>query len=205
MNLLSTESLRQKGVFYRLDRQQLFIAYIDEVDVILVDVYLYNGLPYLVTELPITALNTSKVVYKAEATMLIQYLRLGYIQLRKIIAIVRKGIIKIKGNRYLHCIAYLIAQLHQVYSRIPLVRPTLIYYLVSVDVVLVRQPSLTKDRYFILFTEAKSLERDILFLLYKSAAATNIKIYYRRRKNEGYSIVVYRLDGGKEYSSNTLL
>lgn len=70
-NLLSIESLREKGVFYRLDRQQLFIAYTDDVDVILADVYLYNRLPYLVTELLVTALTSSKVVYKAEATMLV--------------------------------------------------------------------------------------------------------------------------------------
>lgn len=70
-NLLSTESLREKGVFYRSDRQQLFIAYNSNVDVILADVYSYNGLPYLVTEAPVTILISSKTARKAKATILV--------------------------------------------------------------------------------------------------------------------------------------
>lgn len=70
-NLLSTELLRKKGVFYRSNRQQLFITYTDKVDVILADVYIYNGLPYLVTELLVIALISSKVVHKAEASILV--------------------------------------------------------------------------------------------------------------------------------------
>lgn len=58
-------------MFYRSDRQQLFITYTDKVDVILADVYIHNGLPYLVTELLVTALISSKVVYKAEASILV--------------------------------------------------------------------------------------------------------------------------------------
>lgn len=137
--------------------------------------------------------------------MLVQHLRLGYIYPRKLIAIVQKNVIKITSSRQLRCIACLLVHVHQVYSRIPSVRPTLVYYLVSVDVILVRQPSLTKDQYATLFTEAKALEREISFLSYKSAAAVDLKSYYQRRKNAGYSVVVYRLDGGKEYSRNALL
>lgn len=70
-NLLLTESLRERGVFYRSDRQQLFIAYTDNVDVILADVYLYNRLPYLVTDALATALVASKVARKAKATILV--------------------------------------------------------------------------------------------------------------------------------------
>lgn len=73
-NLLLTKSLRQKGVFYRSDRQQLFIKYTDSVDIVLADVYSYNGLLYLALELLATALTamiTSKTIKKAEATMLI--------------------------------------------------------------------------------------------------------------------------------------
>lgn len=73
------------------------------------------------------------------------------------------------------------------------------------DVVIVRKPSLTKDRYFTLFTEAKLLERDVAFSLYKSAAAIDLRDYYKRRKNAGYLVVIFRLDGRKEYSSNVLL
>lgn len=70
-NLLSTKSLRERGVFYRSDRQQLFIVYTNNVDVILADVYLYNRLPYLVTDVLATALVISKVARKAKATILV--------------------------------------------------------------------------------------------------------------------------------------
>lgn len=56
-----------------------------------------------------------------------------------------------------------------------------------------------------MFTEAKSLERDVAFSLYKSAATTDLRNYYKRRKNAGYLVVIFRLDGRKEYSSNVLL
>lgn len=69
-NLLSTELLRKKGVFYRSDRQYLFIRYTDNKDVIIADIYLYDGLPYLVTEPNVIALN-SKVATKLEALMLV--------------------------------------------------------------------------------------------------------------------------------------
>lgn len=70
-NLLSTELLREKGVFYRSDRQQLFIIYTDKVDVILVDVYLYNRLPYLVIEALVIALVLLKIVTKPKASILV--------------------------------------------------------------------------------------------------------------------------------------
>lgn len=204
-NLLSTESLREKGVFYCSDRQQLFIAYNSNVDVILADVYSYNGLPYLVIEAPVTILISSKTARKAKAIILVQYLRLGYIYLRKLVTIAKQGLIQITGSRELYCIAYLLAQAYQVYSRIPIVRPVLVYYLVSIDVVIVRYPSLTKDRYFILFTEAKALERDVFFLSYKSGATVYIQTYYIRRKNTRYLVVIYRLDRGREYRGNVLI
>lgn len=109
INLLSTESLREKGVFYRSDRQQLFIAYTSSVDVVLADVYSYNGLPHLVTELPATALMSSKVTRKAEATMLVWHLRLGYIHPRKLLTIAKQGLIEITSSRQLHCVACLLA------------------------------------------------------------------------------------------------
>lgn len=70
-NLLLTESLREKGVFYRSDRQQLFMTYTDKVDVILADVYSHNRLPYLVTEAPVIALVSLKVATKPEASILV--------------------------------------------------------------------------------------------------------------------------------------
>lgn len=70
-NLLLIESLRQKGVFYRSDRQHLFIKYTDSVDIILVDVYIHNRLPYLVIQPYATALVISKTAIKAEATILV--------------------------------------------------------------------------------------------------------------------------------------
>lgn len=69
-NLLSTESLYKKEMFYRSDRQYLFIKYTENEDVVIADVYLYNGLPYLVTKPSVTVLN-SKVATKAEASMLV--------------------------------------------------------------------------------------------------------------------------------------
>lgn len=56
-----------------------------------------------------------------------------------------------------------------------------------------------------MFTEGKSLERDVFFSEHKGAAALYLKSYYIRRKNAGYSVIVFRIDGGKEYSSNVLL
>lgn len=72
INLLSTELLRLKGVFYCSDRQQLFITYTDSIDIVIADVHIYNSLPYLVIELLIvTAITSSKVARKAEATILV--------------------------------------------------------------------------------------------------------------------------------------
>lgn len=47
------------------------MKYIDSVDVILADVYIYNRLPYLVIQPYATVLVTSKTAIKAEATMLV--------------------------------------------------------------------------------------------------------------------------------------
>lgn len=94
---------------------------------------------------------------------------------------------------------------YQVYSRIPSVRLLLVYQLVSVDVITVRQPSLTKDKYATLFTEGKTLERDVCFSEHKGVAASYLKGYYIRRKSAGYSVIVFRIDGGKEYRGNSLL
>lgn len=58
-------------MFYRSDRQQLFIVYTSSVDVVLADVYSYNRLPYLVTELLAIVLMSLKVTRKVEATMLV--------------------------------------------------------------------------------------------------------------------------------------
>lgn len=137
--------------------------------------------------------------------MLVQHLRLGYIHLRKLATIAKKGIIIILGDRQLYCIVCLIAQSHQVYSRILSVRLLLVYYLVSVDVVYVRQPSLTKDRNFILFIEGKALKREAYFSAYKGAAAVYLKTYYLQRRNASYLVVIFRIDGGKEYRGNALL
>lgn len=53
-------------------------------------------------------------------------------------AIAAKGVIEITGNRKLVCLAYIEANSYLVYSRILLVRPSIVYYLVSIDVVIVR-------------------------------------------------------------------
>lgn len=69
-NLLLIELLRKKGVFYRSNRQYLFIRYTDNKDVIIADVYLYDGLPYLVTKPNVIVLNL-KVATKPEALILV--------------------------------------------------------------------------------------------------------------------------------------
>lgn len=73
-NLLLIEALRKKGVFYRSNRQQLFIRYNDSTDVVIADVYLYNRLPYLVTTALVNttiALALSKVATSAYGTILV--------------------------------------------------------------------------------------------------------------------------------------
>lgn len=57
-------------MFYRSDRQYLFIRYTDSEDVVIADVYLYDRLLYLVIEPSVNAFN-SKVATKAEATILV--------------------------------------------------------------------------------------------------------------------------------------
>lgn len=150
-------------------------------------------------------MHSTKVAAKALASILVWYLRLGHIYRRKLLAIAKNSTIKITGTRELYCITCLLGQLYIVYSRIPLVRPTLLYYLVNVDVVTVRYPSLTKDNYFTLFIEVRALERKVTFLDRKSIAALALKDYYYRHKNKGYTVVVFRLDRGKEYRGNVLL
>lgn len=107
-NLLSTETLRQKGVYYRSDRQYLFIKYTDSEDIVIANVYTHNRLLYLATALIVTALN-SRIVIKLQASILIQYLRLSYIHPRKLITIAYKGAIEIVRSRELYCIACIIA------------------------------------------------------------------------------------------------
>lgn len=59
-------------MFYRSNRQQLFITYTDSIDIVIADIYIYNSLPYLVIELLIViAITSSKVARKAEATILV--------------------------------------------------------------------------------------------------------------------------------------
>lgn len=113
-------------MFYRSDRQYLFIRYTDSEDVVIADVYLYNGLLHLVIELSVTTLN-SKVATKAEATILVWYLRLGYIYPRKLVLIAKDGTITIIGSRELYYIACLIVQAYRVYSRILSVRLLIVY------------------------------------------------------------------------------
>lgn len=117
------------------------------------------------------------------------------------------GEIIIKGPRtlQLNCAACHQALAYKVHSRIPSVRPSIIYHLVCLDVVTVRQPGLMKEKYMTLFTEAKHLEREAYFSTHKSGAAVHIKTYYIRVKVIGYTVVVLRLDGGKEYGGNELL
>lgn len=81
----------------------------------------------------------------------------------------------------------------------------MIYYLVCLDVVTVRQPSLLKERYITLFIEAKTLERKGYFSAYKNGTAIYIKTYYVRVKVIGYLVVIIRLNGSKEYGGNELL
>lgn len=69
-NLLSTETLRQKGVYYRSDRQYLFIRYTDSEDIVIANMYTYNSLLYLATALMVTALN-SRIAIKLQASMLV--------------------------------------------------------------------------------------------------------------------------------------
>lgn len=137
--------------------------------------------------------------------MLVWHLRLGHIYYRKLLTIAKYSTITIIGDRYLNCIVYLIVQLYQVYSRILTVRLLLAYYLISVDVVIVRYPSITKDNHFILFIEGKALEREVEFSAYKGGTTVYLKGYYVRRKNTRYIVIVFRLDSRKEYSRNTLL
>lgn len=73
--------------------------------------YLYDGLLYLVTKPNVTILN-SKVATKAEATILVWYLRLGHIHPRKLVSIAKEGTIKITGSRELHCVACIIVYAH---------------------------------------------------------------------------------------------
>lgn len=68
-----------------------------------------------------------------------------------------------------------------------------------------RQLGLIKERYITLFTEAKHLEREAYFSTYKSSAIVYIKTYYVSVKVIRYTVVVLRLDRGKEYSGNKLL
>lgn len=137
--------------------------------------------------------------------MLVQHLRLGHIYPRKLLTIAKYSTITIIGDRYLNYIVCLVVQLYQIYSRILTVRLLLAYYLVSVDVVTVRHPSITKDKYFVLFIEGKALEREVEFSAYKGGTTVYLKGYYIRRKNTRYIVIIFRLDSRKEYSRNTLL
>lgn len=56
-----------------------------------------------------------------------------------------------------------------------------------------------------MFTEGKSLEREVFFSKHKGAAALYLKTYYIRRKNARYAVIIFRIDGGKEYRGNVLL
>lgn len=71
-NLLSTESLCLKKVYYRTDFQYLFIKH-NSIDVLIADVSVHYRLPYLsrlLEGLPI-ALNSLKVARKPTASIIV--------------------------------------------------------------------------------------------------------------------------------------
>lgn len=209
VNLISTTRLKKKGLFYYIEKDYLYTR-IHNDKRILADVIERNNLPQLKvvdSNAPVTenAFYLSKTVTLV-ATTEVWYLRLSYLYERTLATMVKTGQIEIKGLYYLaDCVIYRKALAKKVYRRLPTLRPTQVYTLVYIDVVIVREPAYNKCKYYTLFTEARALYRYDYPSQFKGQAAVYIKEHRRLIQIQtGLEIPVYIINGGKEYSSNKL-
>lgn len=203
-NLLSTELLRKKGLFYRNDKQILFTSNNETI----AEVYVHNDLPHIRTAPSYeSALASSKILYPQKATADLWHARLGHLPVKKLTtATVNSTGLVIEGSlKMKDCQSCRMASSQRVMSRVSSPRPEHPYSEVSLDVVTVKDVGIDKSRYFTLFTDAATLYRHVYHSSTKSGAAVHIRDHYEYVHTQlDTTVKAYHLDGGREFGGNEL-
>lgn len=204
-NLLSTEKLRQKGLFYRNDQQVLFT---DNGEA-LAEVYAHNNLPHLRLESALKtdeAMVTSSEPSTSKATYQLWHQR-THMPLTKLetAADTSTGMVLTGTKELLSCSDCKQADGKRIRSRIPTTRPLVPYEEVSTDVVTVSNEGVGRVHYYTLFTDSTTLYRHVYFSPTKDGAGHHFKQHDAYTNTQlGRRTKRYRIDGGREYGRNQL-
>jgi hypothetical protein len=207
-NLLSSEALRLKGLFYRNDTHDLFMK--DGTTV--AEVQVHHGLPHLrINNSTVcksdTALISSKQLSTSTATPAEWHRRLGHLRLDNIRKAAQNSsgmIVKGEASNQ-QCSDCQKAIAKRIVSRVPSQIPRRPYTEVSTDVVHVTDIGIIKERYFSMFTDATTL----YIHQYTTATKDGVKHHFKRhhayvRTQLDVTVQAYRMDGGREYGGNSL-
>ena len=213
-NLLSTEQLREKGLFYRNDKQVLFA----KGNEIITHVDSHGALPYLGLEAcsdcnpdsdseDHTALASSKVLATSRVSKELWHLRMGHVQSENLIKAAENStgiVIKSSAIDEAKCNICQHATSKRVMSRVPSQRLEEVYTKVNTDVITNSHPGYQKEKYLMLYTDSTSL------YIHESMTSTKDGIKHEFKKHQTYismqtgiTIKWYRLDRGHEYGGLT--
>jgi transposase InsO family protein len=214
-NLLSTQMLRSKKVFYTTETQVLYKRLDDGSAKVIANIIERKGLPHLTmgtavqqTTESLMALVSSKSNMAALASVDIWHGRCGHINSRTLTVMATNGLITITGMQRhpRDCISCRESMIKRIHSRIPMVRPTTPYTIVAVDVVTVRTIAWNGSKYFTLATDLCALRRHVYDSPRKNGAALHLKELIAFVFTQyGKQVAVLRIDGGGEYGGNELL
>ena len=201
-NLLSTEKLRNKGLFYRNDKQVLFTK-----NSVIANIYSHQGIPHVqlanheVNNLTHVAMS-SYTLPNSKATADIWHSRFGHLPEEKIKQALKvtKGMIIDSRIKLRNCHSCKEATSKRIISRIKSPRPEEPLTHWNIDVVTISPESIGRARYFTLMTDAASLVHRVGFHSSKDGAFVHIqKLVNYVKTNTGTSIKVLHVDGGREY------
>ena len=196
VNLLSAETLRLKGLFYRNDQQIMFT----KDGTTMAELYVHNNLPHLKLEKQQQqiALASSKVLSQSEGTPELWHLCTDHVcQANLIKAEANSTGMVIKGDPMVcSCNNCMEATSKRIISRVPLQRPEQPYTEVSTDIVTMSHEGIGQEQYFSLFTDSTSL------YIHRHFTSTKDGVKYHFTRQHSYTKVqlgvvtkLYRLDG----------
>lgn len=211
-NLLSSETLRNKGLFYQNNTQKLFI----KDGTVVAEVQTCHGLPHLRianiqernnTSNSNTALVLSKQLQMATATLAKWHLCLGHLQYENISKAKQNstGMVVKSNTPTQKCSNCQRATAKRIISRVPSQRPEKPYTEVSTNVVTVSKIGINKEQYFSRFTNSTTL----YIHQYTTATKDGVKHHFKRyhmyvRTQLDVTIKAYQMDGGCEYGGISL-
>ncbi|KAI0993623.1 hypothetical protein K3495_g14561, partial [Podosphaera aphanis] len=207
-NLLSTEKLRSKGLFYRNDRQILYTE-----SAVISNVYVHQKVPHIRVFNPqisgpaLQAMKSSHVLSDSTATADIWHARFGHLTETKLEQVLKvtKGV-KISGTHKLGCChSCKEATSKRIISRIKSPRPKQPLTHWNVDVVTVSPDSIGRAKYFTLMTDATTLTHRVGFHASKDGAYVHLQNLINFVKTStNTAIKVIHVDGGREYGGRKL-